>query len=45
VYLPQQVGKKSVAAEQRKAEEAAKNEDKPEPTAKAKAKAKGKTKK
>ncbi len=45
VLAAQQVGKKLIAAEQKKAEEAAKNEDKPKPKAKAKAKAKGKAEK
>jgi len=42
VLAAQQVGNKLIAAEQRKAEEAAKEAEKPEPKAKAKAKAKGK---
>ena len=42
VLAAQQVGKKLIAAEEKKAEEAAKTEDKPKPKAKAKAKAKGK---
>ena len=42
VLAAQQVGKKLIAAEQRKAEEAAKEAEKPDPKAKAKAKAKGK---
>ena len=45
VLAAQQVGKKLIAAEQKKAEEAAKAEDKPKPKAKAKAKAKGKAEK